>query len=70
MPMLDLIRSGTPGPDRDLWPRFRARLDNGDHVTVRLPPVGWPEAAALAIAIGTLAVVPDPLRLLIAGGLL
>jgi len=70
MPTLDLIRSRTPGPDRDLWPRVRARLDDEEHVTLRLPAMGWLEVAALAGAVGTLAVVPDPLRLLTAGGLL
>jgi hypothetical protein len=70
MPTLDLIRSASPAPDRDLWPRVRARLDDEEHVTIRLPVMGWLEAAALAIAVGTLAVVPDPIRLLTAGGLL
>jgi hypothetical protein len=70
MPTLDLIRSGTPAPGRDLWPRFQARLDRDEHVTLRLPAMGWLEVAALAVAVGTLAAVPDPLRLLTAGGLL
>jgi hypothetical protein len=70
MPTLDLIRSGTPAPDRDLWPRVRARLGDEEHVTFHLPAVGWLEVAALAVAVGTLALVPDPLRLLTAGGLL
>ena len=70
MPTLHLIRRGTPAPDPDLWPRLRARLGDQEHVTLRLPAMGWLEAAALAIAIGTLAAVPDPLRLLVSGGLL
>ena len=70
MPTLQLIRRGTPAPDRDLWPRLRARLGDQEHVTLRPPAMGWLEAAALAIAIGTLAAVPDPLRLLVSGGLL
>ena len=70
MPTLDLIRSGTPAPDRDLWPRVRARLGDEEQVTLRLPAMGWLEVAALAVAVGTLALVPDPLRLLTAGGLL
>lgn len=70
MPTLDLIRSGTPAPERDLWPRVRARLGSDEHITLRLPAMGWLEVAALAVAVGTLAVVPDPLRLLTASGLL
>ena len=70
MRTLGLIRSGTPAPGRDLWPRLRARLDRDEHVTLRLPAIGWLEVAALAVAVGTLAVVPDPLRFLTACGLL
>ncbi len=70
MQTLDLIRSGTPAPDRDLWPRVRARLGRDERVPLRLPAMGWGEMAALAVAIATLAVVPDPLRVLTAGGLL
>jgi len=70
MPTRDLIRSATPAPDHDLWPRLRDGLGSDDHVTLRLPSIGWLEAAALGVAIGTLALVPDPLRVLAAGGLL
>jgi hypothetical protein len=70
MPTLRLIRRGTRAPDRDLWPRLRARLGDQEHVQLRLPAMGWLEVAALAVAIGTLASVPDPLRLLVSSGLL
>ena len=70
MPTRDLIRSATPAPDHDLWPRLQDGLGRDDHVTLRLPSIGWLEAAALGVAIGMLALVPDPLRVLAAGGLL
>ncbi len=71
MPMrtLGLIRHATP-PPRDLWPRLRARLAADERVRLRLPPLGWREAAALAVALAIVLVVPDPLRFLAASGLL
>jgi len=67
---LGLIRRGTPGPSRDLWPGLRARLAAADVVVLRLPALGWLEATAIAVAVGTLALVPDPVRFLSACGLL
>jgi len=70
MRTLGLIRAATPPPVRDLWPRLRARLGDDERVHLRLPAFGWREASAIAVALGTLAVVPDPLRFLVACGLL
>ncbi|HLB77351.1 MAG TPA: hypothetical protein VJO72_09980 [Candidatus Dormibacteraeota bacterium] len=70
MRTLGLIRTATPPPARDLWLRLRARLGDDDRVHLRLPALGWREATAIAAALGTLAVVPDPVRFLIACGLL
>jgi hypothetical protein len=66
-----LIRRGTPTATHDLWPRLNARLHADDErVRVTLPVLGWREAAALAVASGIVALVPDPLRFLIASGIL
>jgi len=66
-----LIRSATPEPPLDLMPRLRARLRDDDEVVrLRLPTLGWREATAVAVVLGTLVVVPDPLRFLAACGLL
>jgi hypothetical protein len=70
MRTLGLIRRGTPGPSRDLWPRLRARLADDDVVALRVPAIGWLEAAAIAVVVGTIALVPDPVRFLSACGLL
>ena len=70
MPTLGLIRRATPAPVHDLLPRLRARLATDEPVTLRLPTLGWREAVALAVAVGTLVAVPDPVQLLIAGGIL
>ena len=70
MRTLGLIRRGTPAASHDLWTQLEARMHPADDVVrVALPALGWPEAAALAVAIGTVAVVPDPLRFLVASGL-
>jgi len=70
MRTLGLIRHGTPGPSRDLWPALRARLGADEVVVLRLPALGWIEATAIAVAVGTIALVPDPVRFLAACGLL
>ena len=70
MRTLGLIRRATPGPSDDLWPRLRARLADDDVVALRFPALGWLEATALAVAVGTLVLVPDPVRFLSACGLL
>jgi hypothetical protein len=70
MRTLGLIRRATPGPSHDLWPGLRARLAADDVVVLRLPALGWVEATAIAVAVGTLALVPDPVRFLSACGLL
>jgi hypothetical protein len=69
MRTLGLIQRGTPTSPHDLWTRLNARLHEADEmVRVSLPAVGWREAAALAVALGTVAVVPDPLGFLVASG--
>ena len=70
MRTLGLIHAATPPPTPDLWRRLRARLGDDERVQLRLPALGWREATAVALALGTLAVVPDPLRFLVACGLL
>lgn len=70
MPMLELIRRATPPPSHDLWPRLRARLDDDERVALRLPSLGWREAVAFGVALGILVVVPEPLRFLVASGIL
>lgn len=55
---------------RDLWPALRTRLAADDVVELRLPPVTWPVMAATAAAIGTLLLVPEPIRFLTAFGAL
>ena len=70
MRTLGLIRSTPPAPPHDLWPRLRARLADDDRIALRLPAFGWREATALAVAVGILVVVPDPLGFLVASGIL
>ncbi len=71
MSTLRLIRRGTPTAAHDLWPRLNARLhEEDDRVRVSLPALGWREAAAVAVACGIVASVSDPLRFLIASGIL
>ena len=70
MRTLGLIRRATPAPSHDLWPRLRARLADDDVVAVRFPALGWLEATAFAVAVGTLVLVPDPVHFLAACGLL
>ena len=70
MRTLGLILAATPPPARDLWPRLRGRLGDDESVRLQLPAPGWREAAAIALALGTLALVPDPFRFLVACGLL
>jgi len=70
MRTLGLIRRGTSPPPHDLWTRLEARLHEADEVVrIALPAVGWREAAALAMALGTIALVPDPLGFLVASGM-
>lgn len=70
MRTLGLIRRGLSAPRHDLWPQLRARLLDDDVVYVRIPALGWRDAAALAIVLGTIVIVPDPMRFLSACGLL
>jgi hypothetical protein len=71
MRVIGLIRAATPPPERDLWPRLRARLrEEEEQVVLRLPAFGWREVVAVAVVLGTLLVVPDPVRFLCACGLL
>ena len=67
----ELIRTATPELPHDLWPRLRARLRDGDElVRLRVPALGWRDALALGVALGTLVVVPDQVHFLTACGLL
>jgi hypothetical protein len=69
MRTLGLIRRGTPASSHDLWTELEARLHEADAlVRVSMPALGWREGAALAVAVGIVAVVPDPLRFLVASG--
>jgi hypothetical protein len=68
---IGVIRAATPPPDRDLWPRLRSRLrEEDERLELRLPAFGWRETAAVTAVLGTLLVVPDPVRFLCACGLL
>lgn len=70
MRTLALIRRGTPTATHDLWPHLNTRLrEEDDRVRVSLPSLGWREATAVAVAFGIIALVPDPLRFLIASGI-
>ena len=70
MRTLGLIRRGTPTSPHDLWTRLEARVRERDEVVhVPIPAVGWREAMALAAAIATVALVPDPLRFLVVSGI-
>ena len=69
MRTLGLIHRATDAPAHDVWPRLRARLADDDRVALRVPALGWREAAALGVAVGILVVVPDPLRFLVASGI-
>jgi hypothetical protein len=71
MRSIGLIRTATPPPDHDLWPRLLAQLRaQEEHIALRFPTIGWREATAAAVVLGTLFVVPDPVRFLSACGLL
>jgi hypothetical protein len=70
MRTLGLIRTATPSPRRDLWPRIAARLREDEPVRLRVPALGWFEATAVATVVGTLVLLPDPVRFLTACGLL
>jgi len=71
MRTLGVIRATTPAPRRDLWPRLRARVAaDEERVSLDLPAFGWRWGAAVALATGVLALVPEPLRFLTSAGLL
>ena len=53
---------------RPLAAAARPAGDEDDVVALRFPALGWREATAFAVAVGTLVVVPDPLRFLSASG--
>jgi hypothetical protein len=69
MRTIGLIRHATSAPVHDLWPRLRARIADDDSVALRVPALGWREATALAVALGILVVVPDPVRFLVVTGI-
>jgi hypothetical protein len=64
------IRRAGGDPTRDLWPRLRQRLAAEDRVEVRMPAFTWGMVVAGAVAAALLLLVPEPLRLLAASGLL
>jgi hypothetical protein len=70
MRQLREIRRAGSEPPSDLWPRFRERLAAGDRVELRMPAFTWGVAVAAAVAAGVLVLVPEPVRLLAAAGLL
>ena len=70
MTALSTMRRTNEEPTHDLWPRFQARLADGDRVDLRMPAVTWPVVAMGAAAAVLFAVTPDPLRLLAVAGLL
>jgi len=70
MRTLGLIRTGTPEPPRDLWPRMRARLRAAEErVRLDLPAFSWRWRLIAAAAVVLPLVVPEPLRFLSASGL-
>jgi hypothetical protein len=70
MRTLGLIRAAAPEPPSEVWPRLRARLADDERVRLQLPAIGWRDAMALTVTLGTLAVVPDPVHFLTVCGLL
>ena len=71
MRTMGLIERAAADDRGDLWARLQARLDDDrEAVRIPVPDVGWRDAAALAVALGALAVVPDTLRFLAASGML
>jgi hypothetical protein len=71
MRTIGLIERAAADDRGDLWLRLQARLDDDrEAVRIPVPAVGWRDAAALAVALGALAVVPDTLRFLAASGML
>jgi hypothetical protein len=69
MSQLQEIRRAGSEPPSDLWPRFRERLA-ADRVELRMPAFTWGVAVAAAVGAGVLVLVPEPVRLLAAAGLL
>ncbi len=74
---LDLARRSSRPARSDLWPTLSSRLaasetawEGGDRVQLEFPDPSWRVAAALAVVLFTLAVIPDPARLLVAAGFL
>lgn len=63
-----LMRAAAP-PDRDLWPRLRARLRaDDDRLTLELPAFGWRWRLAAAATAVTPFLVSHPVRFLTATG--
>lgn len=73
MKTLGLVRVAARAPRRDLLPALRARVADAhtdDHVHLELPAFGWPwRVAALGAACAPF-FVPEPLRFLVASGLI
>ena len=70
MRTIGLIGHAAAAPARDLWARFRLRLQADAPVRLPMPRLGWVDVAALGMVVATLVLVPDAVRLLTAGGLL
>ncbi len=74
---LDLAWRASRPPRSDLWPVLRSRLaaletasEGDDRVRLVFPAPSWQVAAALAVVVSTLAVIPDPARFLVSLGFL
>src|SRR5262249_12247781 len=59
-----IVRGGVVAETPDLWERVRARVHQREEVVVRLPRLGWEAAAAVAAVAVTVALAPEPGRLL------
>jgi hypothetical protein len=73
MRTIGLIRAAARGHERDLLPRLRARLADArsdERVRLELPAFSWPWRIATAAAAAVPFLVPEPVRFLVASGLL
>jgi len=72
--LLRLLEAGNGRDDADAaWARVAERLGDAlpaDTVVLRRPPLGWRVVLAAAAGIGSLMLVPEPLQVLAALGLL
>jgi hypothetical protein len=73
MRTIGIVRSAARAPRRDLLPRLRAGLAQpqaDERVRLEMPAFTWPWRVAALAAVSVPFVVPDPLRFLVASGLL